>query len=76
METTFDIAEVAERLAVVNHAQLIGDYDRTIHVPMYDWITFFDGHTIQSAMKESPRCITSSLHLITIVRYLLKMLMI
>ena len=36
-----DIAEVAERSAVVNHAQLVGEYDGTIHVPMYDWSSFF-----------------------------------
>ena len=46
-----DIAEVAERSAVVNHAQLVGEYDGTIHVPMYDWSKFFEGHTIQTAMK-------------------------
>lgn len=46
-----DIAEVAERSAVVNHAQLAGEYDGTIHVPMYDWSSFFEGHTIQTAMK-------------------------
>ena len=46
-----DIAEVAERSAVVNHAQLVGEYDDTIHVPMYNWSDFFEGHTIQTAMK-------------------------
>ena len=49
--TIFDIAEVAERSAVVNHAQLVGDYNGTIHVPMYNWSAFFDGHTIQTALK-------------------------
>ena len=44
-------AEVAEKSAVVNHAQLVGEYDGTIHVPMYNWSEFFEGHTIQTAMK-------------------------
>ena len=54
-----DIAEVAERSAVVNHAQLVGEYDVTIHVLMYDWST--------------PRCITSDFRLIIQVRYLSRM---
>ena len=46
-----DIAEVAEGVAVVNHAQLVGAYDGTIHNPIYNWSKFFEGHTIQTAMK-------------------------
>ena len=49
--TINDIAEVAEKSAVVNHAQLIGDYDGSIHVPMYNWAEFFEGHTVQTALK-------------------------
>ena len=49
--TINDIAEVAEKSAVVNHAQLIGDYDGSIHVPMYNWAEFFEDHTIQTALK-------------------------
>ena len=51
VESINDIAEVAERSAVVNHAQLVGEYNGTIHVPMYNWSDFFEGHTIQTAMK-------------------------
>ena len=40
-----------EGVAVVNHDQLVGEYDGTIHSPIYNWSKFFEGHTIQTAMK-------------------------
>ena len=46
-----DIAEVVKRSASVNHPQLIGEYDGTTHVKMYDWSNFFESHTIKSALK-------------------------
>ena len=46
-----DIAEVAEKSAVVNHAHLVGEYDGTNNVPMYKSSEFFEGHTIQTALK-------------------------
>ena len=48
------IAEVAEKSAVVNHAQLIGDHDGSIHVPMCNWAEFFEDHAIQTALKGIP----------------------
>ena len=44
-------AEVDEKSAVVNHAQLVGEYDGTIHVITYNWSEFFEGLTIQTTMK-------------------------
>ena len=35
------VTKVAERFANVNHAQLIGEYGGTIHVPVYNWSGFF-----------------------------------
>ena len=46
-----DIAEVVKRSATVNHPQLIGEYDGTTHVKMYDWSSFFNSHTIQTSLK-------------------------
>ena len=46
-----DIAEVVKRSATVNHPQLIGEYDGTTHVKIYDWSSFFDSHTIQTSLK-------------------------
>ena len=46
-----DIADVVKRSASVNHLQLIGEYDGTTHVKMYDWSRFFESHTIKSALK-------------------------
>ena len=46
-----DIADVAKNSAVVNHAHLVGEYDGTINVPMYNWSEFFEGHMIQMALK-------------------------
>ena len=46
-----NIAEVVKRSATVNHPQLIGEYDGTTHVKMYDWSSFFDSHTIQTSLK-------------------------
>lgn len=46
-----EIAEVVERSARVNHAQLVGQYDGTINVKMYNWSQFFDGLMFQSALK-------------------------
>ena len=45
------VAKVAERFANVNHAQLVGEYGGTIHVPMYNWSGFFEEFTIQTALK-------------------------
>ena len=39
-----DLVEVAEQSAVVNTAQLVGDQDGNVIVPMYDWSTFFSDH--------------------------------
>ena len=46
-----DIADVVKQSATVNHPQLIGDYDGTIHVISHDWSTFFDDHFIQTSLK-------------------------
>lgn len=46
-----DIAEVAKQSATVNYAQLIGEHDGTINVPMYNWSGFFEPFTIQTALK-------------------------
>lgn len=46
-----NIAEVAERYAVVNHAYLVGEYDGTINVPTYNLAKLFEGRTIQTTMK-------------------------
>ena len=46
-----DIAKVVKRSATVNHLQLIGEYDGTTHVKMYDWSSFFNSHTIQTSLK-------------------------
>ena len=46
-----DIANVVKRSASVNHPQLIGEYDGTTYVKMYDWTSFFESHTIKSALK-------------------------
>ena len=51
MQTINDIAQVSEKSAVVNHTQLVEDYDGSIHVPMYNWAEFFEDHTIQIALK-------------------------
>ena len=50
-----DIAEVVEKSAVVNHAQLVGEHDGTIHVSMYNWSKFFEGLTIQIALPYDGR---------------------
>lgn len=46
-----DIVEVVKRSATVNHPQLVGEYDGTTHVKIYDWGTFFDSHTISTSLK-------------------------
>ena len=46
-----DVAQVVERSAVVNHAQLIGTQDGQVIVPMYDWAEFFDSPFQQTALK-------------------------
>lgn len=46
-----DIAEVVKQSAIVNHPQLVGEYDGTTHVKTYDWSSFFESHTIQTSLK-------------------------
>ena len=47
-----DIAQVAERSAQCNHAQVVGHLDGTSVVPFYDWSTFFDNdRVIKTALK-------------------------
>ena len=46
-----DIAQVAERSASVNHAQLVGDLDGNTMVLFYDWSTFFEENTTKTALK-------------------------
>ena len=46
-----DIAYILKQLARVNHPQLIGDYDGTIHFMSHDWSTFFDDFFIQTSLK-------------------------
>lgn len=44
--TIQDIAEVVQKSAVVNHPQLIGDYDGSTYVKFYNWSNIFDDYTI------------------------------
>ena len=47
-----DIAEVVERSAKCNHAQVAGHLDGTSEVPFYDWSGFFDNdRVIKTALK-------------------------
>ena len=43
--TIHDIADVVRKSAVVNHPQLIGDYDGSNFVKFFDWSSVFDEHT-------------------------------
>ena len=43
--TIHDIADVVRKSAVVNHPQLIGDYNGSNFVKFYDWSSVFDEHT-------------------------------
>ena len=43
--TIHDIADVVRKSAVLNHPQLIGDYDGTTFVKFYDWSSTFEEHT-------------------------------
>ena len=57
-----DIAQVAERSAQCNHAQVMGHLDGTSVVPLYDWSTFFDNdRVIKQHSKVTVRCTTSDL---------------
>ena len=46
-----DIASVVQKSAAMNHAQLVGDQQGNVIVPSYDWVEFFKGRTIQTALK-------------------------
>ena len=47
-----DIAQVAERSAQCNHAQVVGHLDGTSVVPFYDLSTFFDNdRVVKTALK-------------------------
>ena len=46
-----DIADVVKQSARVNHPQLIGDCDGTIHVKSHDWSSFLESHFIQTSLK-------------------------
>lgn len=43
--------DVVRRSACVYHPQLVGEYDGTTCVKMYDWSRFFDSRTIQMSLK-------------------------
>ena len=43
--TIYDIAEVVRQSAVLNHPQLIGDYDGNTFVKFYDWSSVFEEYT-------------------------------
>ena len=43
--TIHDIANVVRKSAIVNHPQLIGDYDGSNFVKFYEWSSVFDEHT-------------------------------
>ena len=52
--TIYDIAEVVRQSAVLNHPQLIGDYDGNTFVKFYDWSSIFEEYT--TAIKGISRC--------------------
>ena len=43
--TIYDIADVVRQSAVLNHPQLIGDYDGNTFVKFYDWSQMFEEYT-------------------------------
>ena len=46
-----DIVQAVNHSAVPNVAQLFGTQDGTTVVPMYDWSSYFEDHTIKTALK-------------------------
>ena len=48
-----DIAKTIRRSSFVNVPQLVGDLDGDVHVPTYDWSSFFEDHMIKIALKGS-----------------------
>ena len=46
VSTIYDIAEVVRNSGVVNHPQLVGDYDGSSYVTFYDWSSVFDETTM------------------------------
>ena len=50
VSTIHDIAEVVRNSTVVNHPQLVGDYDGSSFVTFYEWSSIFDETT--TAIKE------------------------
>ena len=46
-----DIANTISRSSFVNVPQLVGDLDGDVHVPTYDWSSFFEDHIIKTALK-------------------------
>ena len=46
-----DIVRCVNQSAAPNCAQLVGSQDGGTIVPMYDWGSFFDDHTIKTALK-------------------------
>ena len=45
--TTYDIADVVWQSAVMNHPQLISDYDGNTFIKFYDWSHMFEEYTQQ-----------------------------
>ena len=62
VSTIHDIAEVVRNSAVVNHPQLVGDYDGSSFVTFYDWSSIFDETTmaIKGISKLHHFCISRS----------------
>ena len=46
-----DIVHCVNHSALPNVAQLVGTQDGTTVVPMYDWSSYFEDHTIKTALK-------------------------
>ena len=46
-----DIVKVVNQSASMNHAQLVGDQQGNVIVPVYDWISFFKERTIKNALR-------------------------
>ena len=46
-----DIVQAVNHSAVPNVAQLVSTQDGTTVVPMYDWSSYFEDHTIKTALK-------------------------
>lgn len=46
-----DIAGVVNQSATMNYSQLVGDQSGNVIVTTYDWSTFFEDHTIKTALK-------------------------